>query len=793
MNRGILFAFLMVMPLARAGDDFTIQTIAGNSNAGDNGPATGAQLVQLEGITLDGLGNIYIADAGDNRVRKISRYGVIQTIAGTGSAGFSGDGGPAISAKLNHPYGITLDLAGNVYIADLGNARVRKIDTTGSISTVAGGGLRAIPSGQAINATDAILKSPRNVVVDILGNLYISDFTANQVYEVTPSGLLTTFAGTGQPGFSGDGGAASLAQISAPAGLATDSSGSIYIADSGNGRVRRVWFGAISTVVANILSPTGVSLDAAGHLYVASLSAVAGRVPSLGGLIVYVAAAQDVASDAGGVLFLALQHSIVKMSGGVPATIAGTLNSAAFGDGGPATMARLGGPFALALNAAGEIYIAEQSANRIDRIAGNGIISIVAGASTGIASPSGIAVGTGGTVYFSDAGNNRVRRISAGGVLSTVVDKLNGVSSMRIGPDGSIYVCDSGNGRILRITPSGVVSVAASIYGPQGLAIASDGTLYVSTPTQVVQILPSSMQTTILDGLGNPRGLALMANGDLLIAEADKHRILKLGAAGLITVVAGTGAPGSDGDGGLASLAELYNPEDVAVDSAGNILIADTGNNSIRKLTPVPIAAPQIVAPLTVVNAASLLWGAVAPNEIVTIYGTGFDPAHTQVMFDNTPATVFYAGPNQLNVLVPGGVKPNATTSLNVLANGSPAGAGILNTVVAAPAIFAVSNGTGQAAALNEDGTVNSESNPLARGAIIVLFLTGDGQNGAPVLVGVGGYPADVLYAGPAPGFPGLTQINARVPAGFLPNGSQPVVVTVGGASSQAGVTIALR
>ena len=116
-----------------------------------------------------------------DRLPILTTPGVIQTIAGTGSAGFSGDGGPAISAKLNHPYGITLDLAGNVYIADLGNARVRKIDTTGSISTVAGGGLRAIPSGQAINAIDAILKSPRNVVVDILGNLYISDFTANQV------------------------------------------------------------------------------------------------------------------------------------------------------------------------------------------------------------------------------------------------------------------------------------------------------------------------------------------------------------------------------------------------------------------------------------------------------------------------------------------------------------------------------------------------------------------------------------------------------------------------------------
>jgi uncharacterized protein (TIGR03437 family) len=770
---------------------YSIQTVAGSDSSGDGGAATAALLVQAEGVAIDGLGNIYVADAGDNRVRKISRNGIIETIAGTGVAGFAGDGGPATAARLNHPYGVALDRSGNLYIADLANARVRRVGLTGLIGTIAGGGSSVFTTG--MQATDAALMSPRNVTVDFQGVLYISDFDAHTVYQVSPAGALTILAGTGESGFSGDGSAATLARISYPAGLVTDVNGNIYIADSGNGRIRRVWYGAISTVAQNVPSPSGVSVDSAGHLYVASSSVASRtRLTSPAALTVDAISGEDVASDPGGVLYVAAQHNIQKFVGTTVFPVAGASNYAAFGDGGPAAAARIGGPVAIALSPNGEMYIAEQSVNRIRKVTANGYISILAGDSAQVKAPSGVAVDAVGTVYFSDTGNNRVRRISAGSVLSTVVDKLNAPTCMRAAPDGSLYVCDSGNDRVVKIGPTGAVSVVVSVAKPAGLAIAKDGTLYVSTGPQVVQVSPSGT-ATVVESLSNPGGLAFDATGGLIVAESGKNRVLKLGTAGIVTVLAGDGSAGYSGDGGNASDAELNNPADVAIDKAGNIVIADTGNNCIRELMAAAGAAAVTTPPVTVVNSASLLQGPVAPNEIVTIFGNGFDPEHTLVTFDGAPATVFYAGTGQLNVLVPAGVKPNATTAVGVLANGSPVGAIIMSTVTSVPAVFTVGSGSGQAAALNQDGSLNSIANPASPGEVVVLYLTGGGQSGSPVSVQIGNSASDVLYAGPAPGFLGLMQINARVPPGLQQIGSLAVTVTVGGVPSQAGVTIAMR
>jgi uncharacterized protein (TIGR03437 family) len=723
-------------------------------------------LQQPEGVAFDGLGNLYVADAGENRVRKIAPDGIIQTLAGSGQAGFSGDGGPAISARLNHPYGIALDLAGNLYISDLGNARVRMIDTAGNITTVAGGGSTAV-SGSTLAATDAQLSAPRNVAIDIPGNLYISDFNAQQVYRVTPAGVISVFAGTGTAGYAGDGGDATMAQIAYPAGLTTDPLGNLYIADSGNNCVRRVWYGAISTVAVNVPSPTGVAVDALGHLYAASSSAISGTAAvSPAGLNVVMVAAEDVASDPGGTLYLAVQQSVQKQVGGTVTTLAGCSNCPGYGDGGPASVALLDGPVALAIDTGGNVYIAEQNGNRIRTVAAKGTIATSAGA---VSAPSGVAVDSSGSVDFSELNNNRVRRISAGDVLSTVVDSLNLPTCVRVAQDGSLYVCDGGNGRILKVSTAGVVSTYATAAQPAGLAVASDGSIFVSSGSQVVQISGAGVSNVVADGLSNPAGLALLSTGELVIAESGKNRVLELGAAGAVTVLA----------------SGLNNPQDVAVDAAGDILIADTGNNRVAELVPVAVA---VVPTVTVVNAASLAAGPIAPHQIVTIYGSGFDPANTQVTFDGTAATVFYAGATQLNVLAPATLSTNALTAISVVSDGAQVGSGSVSTVAAAPGIFTVAGGTGQAAALNEDGTLNSASNPAARGSIVVLYMTGDG--GAAIALMIGSYSADVLYSGPAPGYPGLTQVNAVVPVGGLAAGSQPVVVSAGGVGSQSGVII---
>jgi uncharacterized protein (TIGR03437 family) len=240
-----------------------------------------------------------------------------------------------------------------------------------------------------------------------------------------------------------------------------------------------------------------------------------------------------------------------------------------------------------------------------------------------------------------------------------------------------------------------------------------------------------------------------------------------------------------------ASTAELNSPADVVVDLSGTIWIADSGNNRVRALMPSSIA--DVAAPAMLMHAASMAPGPIAPGEIITIFGAGFDPKQTELLFGSEPATVFYAGTGQINALAPADLTPNSITDISIVVDGVKV-AGIPSQVVsAAPGIFTTGSGTGQAAAVNDDGTLNSTSNPAARGSVVVLYATGQGRTApSAVSLKIGLYPAQLLYAGPAPGFPGLMQINAQVPAGFLAPGIQPVVLSVGGAMSQAGVTIAV-
>ncbi len=225
--------------------------VAGNGMpgfSGDGGPAINAQMVP-SGIALDSAGNLYIADTLNNRVRKVSN-GIITTVAGNGSLGFSGDNGPAVSAQLI-PVGVAVDSAGNLYIADGNNNRVRKV-ANGVISTVAGNGTPFF-SGDNGAATLASL-TPGGIAVDTAGNLYIADVTNNRIRKVT-NGIITTIAGSpgsGAPGnFGGDGGPATSAQLSQPRGISLDSFGNIYIADAANNRVRKITNGVITTVAGS--------------------------------------------------------------------------------------------------------------------------------------------------------------------------------------------------------------------------------------------------------------------------------------------------------------------------------------------------------------------------------------------------------------------------------------------------------------------------------------------------------------------------------------------------------------
>src|SRR5439155_144839 len=273
----------------------TITTYAGSdSGLGDGGRASAARLDAPEGVALDSAGSLYIADSTNNSIRKVSPGGTISTYAGSGppppccsGGGFSGDGGPATAAQLNAPVGVALDPAGNLYIADRDNHRIRKVTAAGTISTYAGTGTVGF-AGDGGPATAAQLNEPVGVALDPAGNLYIAERENHRIRKVTPGGVISTYAGTGTQGFSGDGGSATGAQLLRPPGVALDPAGNLYIADRNNDRIREVTPGGIfstdagtggegfsaldgAATVAQLNEPVGVALDPAGNLYIADL------------------------------------------------------------------------------------------------------------------------------------------------------------------------------------------------------------------------------------------------------------------------------------------------------------------------------------------------------------------------------------------------------------------------------------------------------------------------------------------------------------------------------------------
>ncbi|MEA2874723.1 MAG: hypothetical protein QOH67_5081 [Hyphomicrobiales bacterium] len=380
MSVPLIFTFpallLVYSTAGRSQTKFTISTVAGNGAAaysGDGGSAINAGLNDPNGVAVDAAGNLYIAEYLGERVRKVATNGTITTVAGTGVLGFSGDGGPATMASLNGPFRVALDRAGNLYVSDNGNHRVRKVTSDGTIITVAGNG-SANSSGDGGPATDAAIGAPGDLALDVAGNLFIAspafggDFSANVIRKVTPGGLITTVAGNGIAGYSGDGGLATGAALNAPEGLAIDSTGNLFIADQINQRIRKVSNGIIETVAGNgtagysgdggpaisaeLSGPAGMSFDAAGNLYIADRDNNRVRV---------------------------------LLTDGTISTVAGNGSAAWTGDGGPATSAALDSPRSVAI-LAGAVYIADARNERIrllapsqsdaPSIAPNGIVPI---------------------------------------------------------------------------------------------------------------------------------------------------------------------------------------------------------------------------------------------------------------------------------------------------------------------------------------------------------------------------------------------------------------------------------
>jgi streptogramin lyase len=334
-----------------------ISTVAGNGTqnfSGDGGQATAAQMNYTSDMAFDASGNMYIADNFNNRIRKVNTSGIITTMGGNGTAGYSGNGGPATVAELNSPSGVDADAAGNVYIVDQGNSAVRIINSSGIIKTFAGTGTSGF-SGDGGQATNAELYQPDKGAIDPnTGNFYIADYSNHRIRMVNTNGIITTVVGNGTSGFSGDGGQATAAELASPVGVFIDNSGNIYIGDYGNNRVRMVnTLGVISTLVgtgvasstgdggpataATIDNPAGIVKDNWGNLYVNE--------------------------------FFGYKIRVVNSSGTI-STFAGTGISGYSGDGGPATAAMMTGPYGLRMDASGSIFFADLTNSVVRKISG---------------------------------------------------------------------------------------------------------------------------------------------------------------------------------------------------------------------------------------------------------------------------------------------------------------------------------------------------------------------------------------------------------------------------------------
>jgi cysteine-rich repeat protein len=579
--------------------DFTVTTIAGDGVAGfagDGGPAANASLNGPSGVAVDRFGRVVIADTLNHRIRRIELDGSIGTIAGSGpvgggSGGSSDDRIPATRAKLNEPTDVFINAQGEILIADTKNHRIRRISLDGMIDTVAGNGTPDF-FGDGGRADLASLKAPSDIAIDAEGRLLIADTDNHRIRRVTTDNVISTVAGTGAAGFAGDGGPALDAQLLHPQGIAIAADGAVFISvccgeisTSHEGIRRFVPGGTIATVAGT--SPPGFSGDN-GQGVLARLSKPRGlAVDSTGGVLV---------ADSGNRRVRRLNTS------GLIQTVAGTGLRRPTNDGSAATSTALALPGAVRVDPDGNVFVADLGNHRIRRIEPDGTVRNLVG--TGVAAtsddsvsrdeadatklaltaPAGLALFKEG-LYFSEFGSHVVRRLDTGGQVTTIAGIhgetgssgdggpatgafLNAPKGIAIDFEERLLIADSGNHAIRRIGADGSIQTIAGKSGGGATAagFAGDGG-------------PANNAA-----LSSPEGVAVDAEGCVLIADTQNHRIRRVDLAGEIRTIAGNGSAGFSGDGGPAVDASLQGPVDVAVDQEGRVLIADRENHRIRRI-----------------------------------------------------------------------------------------------------------------------------------------------------------------------------------------------------------------
>jgi cysteine-rich repeat protein len=665
----------------------TIKTIAGtgiSGYTGDGDSATSATLSSPEGLAIDATDRVLILDTGNCALRRIAADGTISTIAG-GSGGFSGDGGPATAAELGLPFAVAVDGTGQIYVADSYNRRIRRIDTSGVITTIAGNGTPGF-SGDGGPAASATLSTPQGIAIDAQGEVLIDDTWNHRVRRIDGSGTISTIAGNGTVGSQGDGGVATSAQLGRPYLAATDAMGRVYFTDNANNdAIRRIESdGTITTVVIRPgVAISGIAVDTAGRIFMAEQGSNRIEMADTTGTVTTVAGDGTTAVlynpggivlDGAGGLIVAdeYNHRIrrVNLSDGTITTIAGNGSFGFSGDGGPATQASMSFVLGVAVDAAGRVIFTDPENNRIRAIEADQTISTIAGTGSAgfsgdggpateatLNSPYGISIDPGGRIVFTDFANDRVRRIDASAVITTIAGdgtagssgdaaaatsaNLNLPAGVAVDANGVVLVDDGINQRVRKIDPAtGIIttiagkidpddigpSAKARLADPQALAVTPSLTLVAAGASGTVEAIRNGTVSAVVGrypqdsatgtfarfrtaGFGSVSGVAIDDSANLVyVAETSSNRLQVVtevdpGNPATWTIAALANIAGTAGFAdGAAATAQFRSPTGLYLDIGAHVLyIADTGNHAIRALD----LTTQIVT--TVVNTSHSL------------------------------------------------------------------------------------------------------------------------------------------------------------------------------------------
>jgi sugar lactone lactonase YvrE len=694
-----LFVFALFPATTRA-QAWTFNHFAGSLSGPGfyDGNGSSARFYSPTGVVIDSAGNAYVADNSNHTIRKITPSGSVTTLAGMARVSGSADGAGS-AARFNTPWGIAIDSMNNLYVADYGNHTIRKITPIGVVTTFAG------LSG-SIGSADGIgnaarFKYPTGVAVDSTGNVYVADAYNCTIRKITSTGSVTTFAGLAGS-FGNTDGTGSAARFNYPRGIAVDSNGNVFVADTLNYTIRKITPLAVVSTLAGLAGvqgnvdgtgstarfnyPQGVAVDTSGILYMVDsfiytvrritsagvVTTIAGLAGSFGSVDGTGNAARfsflyGIATDSTDNLVVVDtgNHTIRKITplGGVT-TWAGLTGSFGSADG-TGSIARFRYPYGLAMDSAGNVYVADTNNYIIRKITSAGVVSTLAGFAGSIGStdgagsaarfafPTGIAVDSAGNLFVADYYNYSIRKITPGGLVTTFAGlsgsfgsadgtgsaaRFNTPWGIAIDSTDTLYVADSGNFTIRKITSAGVVTTLAGLagssgsvdgtgsnarfYNPNGVAIDSvNNIIYVvDTGNHTIRKITAVGDVTTLAGLAGstgsadgtgiaarfntPYGLAVDYTGSIYVADTWNHTIRFITPAGAVSTLAGLALSAGSADG-TANTARFQNPFGIAIATSGNVLIVlDSYNHAIRSGTPALADVAVIDAATGCVSAA---------------------------------------------------------------------------------------------------------------------------------------------------------------------------------------------